>query len=94
MTTLWLQGASAIGTALAVDATLQTLYLNGNHICFGAFSLAEGLETNRTLTTLFLNDNRIGEAGEAALECVLESNPTLSTLVLRGNSTTLPLIGE
>jgi Ran GTPase-activating protein (RanGAP) involved in mRNA processing and transport len=71
---------------LEVNATLTTLWLNGNKIGdSGAIGLGKALEVNATLTALSLYDNQIGDAGAIGLGEGLKVNATLTTLNLWGN---------
>ena len=79
-------GAQAIGEALKVNQTLQTLNLWNNQIgAAGAQAIGEALKVNQTLQTLCLSDNEIGYAGAAAIGDALKVNTTLQTLNLRYN---------
>ena len=62
-------GAQAIGEALKVNQTLQTLNLESNQIGdAGAQAIADALKVNQTLQELDLEHNNIGVAGEAVIK--------------------------
>ncbi len=86
---LGVNGARAIGEALALNNSLQTLAMRNVALGpGGASNLARfGIERNcGVLTTLGLCRNRIGDAGAAALATALKANPaSITSLDLNSN---------
>lgn len=86
---LGVNGARAIGEALALNTSLQTLAMRSVALGpGGASNLARfGIERNcGILTTLGLSRNKIGDAGAAALAAALKANPaTITSLDLNSN---------
>ena len=79
-------GAQALGAALQVNHTLQSLNLYSNFIGdAGAQALGVALQVNHTLQSLNLENNNIGDAGAKALGTALQVNHTLQSLDLSRN---------
>ena len=80
-------GVAALGDALAVNKTLQSLSLRLNRVGdAGGESLFDGLRTNGTLTALDLSNNEIGTRAARGLVLALQENRTLSSLNLYCNA--------
>ena len=78
--------AQALGEALEVNQTLQSLNLKRNPIrATGAQALGVALQGNRTLQSLNLRCNQIDDAGAQALGEALRVNQTLQSLDLGYN---------
>jgi hypothetical protein len=76
------KGASRLGEALTVNATLTELGLGGNQLTdAAALALAGLLKVNATLTELSLRSNQIGDAGAIGLGKALEVNTLMKTLI-------------
>ena len=76
--------ATVLARGLSANTTLETLFLNDNDISNkGAIRLAmTGLLQNKTLTWLNLSRNKIGNEGAQAFCIALESNTSITTLLL------------
>ena len=80
-------GAQAIGAALQVNQSLQSLNLEYNHIgAAGAQALGAALQVNQSLQSLNLECNRLGTVGAQALGAALQVNQSLQSLNLEGNN--------
>jgi hypothetical protein len=89
------EGAEPVAEVLKVNATLTTLWLQGNQIGdAGAIGLGKALEVNATLTTLNLYRNQIGDEGAIGLGKALAVNATLTTLNLSGSVFSRGNIGD
>ena len=76
----------ALGAALQVNHTLQSLYLDYNEIGnAGAQTLGAFLKVNQTLQALDLENNEIGDKGAKALGAALKVNQSLQLLNLGNN---------
>lgn len=80
-------GASIIGQAIAVNATLVEVNLGYNQIGdVGATGVAMALLTNKTVTELNLGCNKIGAEGAKALAAALQANSSLHSVLIGSNS--------
>ena len=81
-----LEGTSALGEALKVNAVLTKLELWNNNIGpEGAIAIEEALKVNAVMTELELAGNEIGDEGAKAIAEALKVNAVLTTLHLNLN---------
>ena len=80
-------GIQALGIALQVNHTLQSLKFRNNQIeAAGAQALGTALQVNQSLQSLDLSRNQIGNTGARALGAALKINQSLQSLELLRNS--------
>jgi len=80
------EGAVAIGQALASNITLETLCIEGHQVRdAGTESIGRALAAHQTLCRLELPRNEIGDLGAKAIAQGIELNQKLQTLVLTHN---------
>ena len=79
-------GGKALGKALQLNTTLETLSLRLNRLLDdGASPVVLGLKANTSLKTLNLSNNELGSNASEALAEALRVNTTLESLYVTGN---------
>lgn len=81
------RGGAEIGQALPFNTTLKYLCIHSNHIStLGASEIGKGLALNKGLTdTLHFYDNHVDDQGVIPIAKALETNITLTVLLLYKN---------
>jgi hypothetical protein len=73
--------------ALKVNTSLQSLYLNNNHInSKDVIAIAEALKVNTSLRKLYISNNYLGSEGANALGEALKVNTSLHALDISDNN--------
>ena len=75
-------GAAAIAGMVAVNRTLETLYMGCNYVTeVGCSAICESLEQNQSVKTVWFKRNPIGQSAAAIIK-MLQQNPSVRTLDL------------